>query len=375
MKVLSIVTTAEDTHAIRPEIEQFIAIHRQGIQVDIMTQADTEYAKIMARKGLKIVGNFPKSKNDKKSIANIRQLLIQEQYDILHVLQRKAIACGLRAAKGLPTKVVVYRGASGLYWHDPSAYKNALNPRVDKVICVCNRVRDHLRQQLFFRKEKALTIYKGHSLRWYQDVKAASRHALGVAEGDFIVLCVAKMRKWKGIPTLLEAVKHLPQESKIKILLVGNGMDKAFYKKKIEQNKNCDKIRTLGYRSDVMSIAKTADAIMQTSYKNEGLSRSTIEGMALGCVPIVTDAGGNAELVENEKCGIVVPAKNAEVMADAMMKLYNKPKLLKTYAQAAKERIENDFSIKQTVTATINTYKSLINNSLHNDKMYNEKMS
>lgn len=360
MKILAILTTESDKHSLRPEIEQFIEMHRQGISIDVMTHLDSEYAMILRNEGVKIVGDFPATKRSKSAIQDIRTLLIQNDYDILHVLQRKAVACGLKAARGLRTKIVVYRGASGLYWHDPSAYENALNPRVDKVICVCNDIRNNLRNQLFFRKDKAITVYKGHELEWYKDIVALPRTELDLSDKSFVIACTANSRKWKGIPTFLDAVNLLPQDSNIQILLIGNGMDSSFYQNKINRNSNKSKIHLLGYRNDAMSIAKMADVMMQTSYKNEGLSRSTIEGMALGCAPIVTDAGGNAELVSHNECGLVVPPKDAQAMADAIMMLYNSPELTQKFSSASYERLKNNFTVAKTVKETIAVYKSLL---------------
>lgn len=360
MRILAVITTGGSTHALRPEVEQFIEMHRNGISIDIMTQPDTVYADILRKEGISIVGNFPETKKDKAVTAHIRNLLIKEKYDILHVLHRKAIACGLRAAKKLPVKVVVYRGASGMYWHDPSAYENALNPRADKIICVCNDIRNNLRKQLFFVKNKAVTVYKGHRMEWYEDIKAIPRKAFNLTEKDFVIACTANNRKWKGIPVFLDAINLLPQDCNIHILLVGNGMDSPYYQKKINSNRNTDKIHVLGFRDDAMSIAKTANVIMQTSYKNEGLSRSTIEGMALGCAPIVTDAGGNAELVLHNECGLVVPVKDAQAMANAIMTLYHSAELVEKFQKNAYNRLKDHFTVTKTAKDTLAVYKELL---------------
>lgn len=360
MKVLAIVGTYGNATVIRPETEQFLEMHNMGIHVDIMCHPDTEYEKIFASSGMKIVGSFPHNKKDEKATAAIRNLLEKENYDILHVLGRTSIACGIRAAKNLPVKIVAYRGASGLYWHDPTAYENVLNPRVDKVICVCNDIRDNLHKQLFFKKSKAVTVYKGHRMPWYQSVQASNLSTLNIPPNAFIIACSANNRKWKGIPTFLEALNLIPDEYNFQVLLLGNGMDTPFYKKRISNNRNTDKIHVLGYQENVLEIVKNAHVAMQTSYKNEGLSRSTIEAMSMGVVPVVTNAGGNAELVLHEKCGLVVPVKDAQEMANALITLYKDRELLQKFSKASKQRIADCFSVEQTAIETIKVYKELI---------------
>lgn len=360
MKVLAIIFTQGDIHVIRSEADQFIMMQKKGIEIDIMCHKGTEYEQIFKEAGLRVVGDFPQSKSDKRSIRNIRDLLIHEKYDILHVLRRQAIACGLKAAKGLPVKIIAYRGASGLYWHDPTAYENALNPRIDKVICVCDRIRKDISKQLFFKSDKAITVYKGHNHAWYNDVKKADLSELKIPKDAILVSCIANNRKWKGVPTLLDAFNRLPVDKEIHLLLIGHGMDTPYYINKIARNANHDKIHVLGFIPDALNVISASDITIQPSYKNEGLSRSTLEAMSLGVAPIVTNAGGNPELVQDAKCGIVVPIKNSNKMAEAILKLALDHELREHYSQASIKRIKEDFTIEKTVAETIEVYKKLV---------------
>ncbi len=360
MKVLAIVNGNGSIHTLRPEIEQFIELHELGIDVDICIQKESVYTPIIEENGINRVGTFPDNKRDKETTAQIRQLLIKNKYDIVHVLNRISIACTLKAVKGLPTKVVTYRGAFGLYWHDPSAYENALNPRVDKVICVCKSIENDIRKQLFFKKEKAITVNKGHRMEWYKDIVASDRKKFNLSEDDFVIACSANNRKSKGIPVLLDAIDLLPPDNNIHILLIGSGMDTSYYQDKISKNKNKDRIHVLGFRDDALPIVKMSDIIMQTSIKHEGLSRSTIEGMALGCVPVVTDAGGNPELVINNECGLVVPQNDPQAMIDAILQLYKSPSKMQELKEAAYDRIKDNFTVRKTAEETLAVYKNLL---------------
>lgn len=360
MKILAIVYTLGEVHVNRPEAEQFIAMHKMGISVDVMCHRNSAYENIFRNAGLSVVGDYPKNKFDKEAIQTIRDLVIHEKYDILHLLRRHSIACGLRAVKNLPVKVVVYRGASGLYWHDPTAYENALNSRVDKVICVCDRIKNDIRKQLFFKREKAVTIYKGHNHAWYADVEKADLSDLEIPNNAIIVSCIANNRKWKGVPTLLDAFNRLPFKEEIHLVLVGHGMDTPYYRRKIANNRNHTKVHTLGFRKDALNVIAVSDITIQPSFKNEGLSRSTIEAMSLGVVPIVTEAGGNPELVQDGKCGIVVPIKNPAKMAAAILKLSKDDKLREQFSQASIRRIKEDFTVEKTAEETIEIYRKLL---------------
>lgn len=357
---MAIIYTRDELNSVRPEAEQFIKLHQTGIEIDVICHKDSFYENEFKRNNMSVVGDYPINKKDKKATQHIRKLLTQNAYDILHVLHRPAIVCGIKAAKGLSVKVIVYRGASGLYWHDPTAYENALHPRVDKVICVCDDVKKNLQKQLFFKKDKAMRIYKGHDLSWYKGVKPFDLGFTEEKKDPFIVTCVANNRKWKGVSDVLKAVQQLPQSTNLKVLLVGRGLDEAFYNKQIKSLKNGDKVKALGFRSDVLNILAASDVVLQYSYKNEGLSRSTIEGMCLGAVPVVSDAGGNAELVEHEKTGLVVPAKSPNDLCKALSQLHEKQSICKELSEAARKSIREDFSLENTVKETRNLYEEML---------------
>lgn len=360
MKILAIISTKAALNVIRPEAEQFIAMHNMGIKIDIICYANTEYAERFKNAGLNIVGEFPKHKKDKAAIVEIRNLLITNKYDIVHALHRTSIACSIQASKGLAVKLIAYRGASGLYWHDPTAYENALNPRIDKVICVCDDIRKNISKQLFFKRDKAVTIYKGHNLEWYAGIKKATKAEFNIPQDAFTITWVANNRKWKDLKSFLGAINNLPTKLPIHALIIGEGIDTPFYQKLRGKNKNADKIHFLGYRKDVLNIVAMSDVYAQTSYKNEGLSRSTIEAMSLGTTPIVTNAGGNPELVAHKDCGIVVPVKNSHAITKEILNLYNNPRINKSYGEAATKRIKSLFSVEKTAKETSALYRELI---------------
>lgn len=360
MKILAIIHTRDELYSVRPEAEQFIKLHQTGVQVDVICHKDSFYENEFRRNNMTIVGDYPINKRDKTATRHIRKLLNENAYDILHVLHRPAIVCGIKAAKGLSVKVIVYRGASGLYWHDPTAYENALNPRVDKVICVCDDIKKNLQKQLFFKKDKAIRIYKGHDLGWYKGIKPSDLGFIEKKKDPFVVTCVANKRKWKGISDVLKAIEQLPESANLSVLLVGQGLDEAFYNKHIKSLRNGDKVRALGFRSDILNILAASDVVVQYSSKNEGLSRSTIEGMCLGAVPVVSNAGGNAELVKHEKTGLVVPAKSPNDLYKAILQLYEKKSLCKELSEAAKQSIREDFSLENTVKETRNLYEKIL---------------
>lgn len=148
-------------------------------------------------------------------------------HDILLLYNSKAIINGLKAAKDLPVKIILYRGYTGnINWWDPTAYAKFLNPRVDKIICNAKAIQELLEKQLFFPKGKAVTINKGHDLSWYEGVETMDIHKeFDIPKDAFVITCVANARRMKGMKYLTKAMDYIPIDKPIHLLLVGSGLD------------------------------------------------------------------------------------------------------------------------------------------------------
>jgi glycosyltransferase involved in cell wall biosynthesis len=238
-----------------------------------------------------------------------------------------------------------------------------LNPRIDRIVCVANAVRDFFLQMqpkfLRLPPERLVTIYKGHSLDWYR-AAPADLAAVGVPRDSLKIVCVANYRPRKGIEVLVDAFGRLPASMPAHLLLVGGGMDALGLTRRIAASVAADRIHVLGHRKDAPSLTAACDVFVLPSTKREGLARSLIEAMAYGVAPVVTDCGGSPELVEHGVSGLVVPVANPAALAGAISRLHAEPELRRRLGAAARERIRTAFRIEDTIAKTLDLYRSLV---------------
>ena len=267
--------------------------------------------------GIRVIQDPLERKFSLKTISNIRTALREGGYDILHLYTNTAISNGAIAAIGLPVKVVAYRGQTGNTgrW-DPTSYLGILHPRIDMVVGVAQAVTDYVREQQF-SGGRAETVYKGHDLNWYSNPRA-DLSGLNLPPDAVIVSLIADLRPRKGLQVLVEATHHLDPAAKIRILLVGAEPDNPAVIDHLSAAANPAAILALGYRSDAPEVSAASDIIVLPTTKREGLSRAVIEGMAYGRPAVVTDTGGNAELVKDGETGLVVPANDAKALGEAL---------------------------------------------------------
>ena len=361
IKVLAI-SDYREFHSVRPEAEIFIGLKKLGLDVHVMTYGDCEYAQIFKDAGIRLIDFHPQEKFNKVEQKFIRDTLEKEQYDIIHLFNSRAIIHGIRAAKGLKTKVVLYRGYSGnIHWYDPTAYLKFLHPRVDAIMCNSVGVEDIIRKQKMYNKQKAVTINKGHRTEWYSNVEPSDiRKEFNIPEDAFLLINVANNRRMKGIPYLLKAINELPEGLNIHLILLGKRMDDPENMEIINAGKYKDNIHLPGFRSDALSVVAASDVFVLPSIMGESITKSVIEAMSLQKAPIITDIAGNVELVVDGESGLVVPKKDHQALADAILRLYNDRSLTEKLALNAKKRIETELSTEETIKKVKELYEELL---------------
>jgi glycosyltransferase involved in cell wall biosynthesis len=284
--------------------------------------------------------------------------------DILHLFNNKAVSNGIIASFDLPIKIIAYRGiVANVSFFNPMSWMTYLNPRINRIICVADAVRKYfLKMRLLWYqvpRNKPVTIYKGHSLDWYE-AKPADLAEFGIPENAFIVGCTANMRPRKGIHVLIESAEYLPKDLPIHFLLVGH-MNSPKLRKKIKKSKYKKQIHLAGFRNDAPQLQAACNTVVLPALRREGLPKVIIEAMAYGVTPIVTNSGGSPELIEEMTSGLIVPPGDAKAIADAILSLFNDPALCDNLGRSARKRIASHFKIEDTVLQTERLYKKLLN--------------
>lgn len=358
---LLVISDYSHTVGVRPEAEIILGLQKTGkYEITVMTGSESEYARAFAENRIRVIDFLPTKKISRKYIKKIRDELKKGQYHILQLFNNRGMTNGLLAAIGVDVKVVVYRGYTGnISWADPTMYIKYLSPRVDRIICLVDAIRDIFRKNLFFNKEKAVTINKGHDIRWYAEVVPHSKKSLGVPDNSFLFVCAANARRMKGIEYLLQATYLIPENSNIHLMLVGHGMDSPDFKRLIDKSPLKKNIHLFGYRSDVLEVVKSADAFVLASITGEAITKAVIEAMSMGVCPLITDIAGNKNLVENNVSGLVIPPQDPNSLASAMIELSKNPEQAKRFGTAAIEHIRKNFNVDETIIRYDELYQEL----------------
>lgn len=195
-----------------------------------------------------------------------------------------------------------------------------------KIICISDQARDNL-EQYIGEATKIVTIYNGIDVSRFADAMP-----LPQKESDTqTITMVSAFRPQKDHKTLINAFCLLP--SSYQLQLVGDGESRTEIENYAKQFSCFDRISFLGNRTDIPIILKNSDVIVLSSHY-EGLSLSSIEGMASGRPFIASDVDGLHEIVNGY--GILFPHENASALASAIMEICSD----KDYAKTVTEKCQ-----------------------------------
>lgn len=160
----------------------------------------------------------------------------------------------------------------------------------------------------------------------------------------------------KGQYYLIEAMKKIHNNyPDIHLIFLGRGKDEENYK---EQSKDLNNITFEGFVDNVGDYIQCFDLFVFPSL-NEGLGSILFDVMQSNVPIIASDVGGIPDIVQNEKNGILVPAKESEAIYKGIERLYHDADLRKKLSNEAFKNIEN-FSFEKMTDRYENIYKEIL---------------
>lgn len=358
---LLVVATSLD----RPHVALLEGLRAAGVVVDLwFDPASPRRADILKR--------FPdarflsvRHRLDGRAARTLRRWVVAHPPAILYAPDNKPLAIALRALRGLPGHIVAYRGTLGhLSRWDPAAWLTYLHPRVARIVCVSDAVVDYLRDDLRLPSARLVRIYKGHDPTWYDGPpqRAVTRADLGLPSEAQIVGFVGNMRPVKGVDVLIRAMDRLPPQAHL--LLVGEGGDPRLTRLAAAQPSCSERIHFLGPSENILGMLDLFDVFVMPSVAREGLPRAVIEALCRRRPVVASTVGGLPELLDQGRCGVLVPPRDPAALAEAIGRLLADAEWRQRLGVAGRQQIDTRFHIRDTIAQTLALHQSLLVESL-----------
>ncbi len=283
-----------------------------------------------------------------KGWKQLKKLQKQEHYDLVYCQQPVGGVMGRMIAKKFKIPCI-YTAHGFHFFQGNSKIKNLIFRTIEKHYSKYTDALVTINQEDYnaAQKFKAKKVYKingiGVDLSKYKVNMALNKSefkkSLGLNEDDFVITSIGELNENKNTLRLIEVMAQIP-ESKIKYLICGQGPLKDKYEESIKKYGLENRVKLLGFRTDIPDILTITDLYIMPSYR-EGLSKSMMEAMCYGLPIVASKIRGNVDLVGENEGGILCnPTNNAE-FKDAILKLYNNPDLIKQLSQRNLQEIKN----------------------------------
>jgi glycosyltransferase involved in cell wall biosynthesis len=205
---------------------------------------------------------------------------------------------------------------------------------------------------------RAVTVHEGIDLGHVDAAPSADLHAdLWLPHGSPIVGNVAALVPHKGQRHLIEAaaivVTRVPDA---RFVIAGEGELRPVLERQIKEHHLEKHVFLAGFRPDILSVHKGFDIFVMSSV-TEGLGTSLLDAMACGKPIVATTAGGMPEVVEDGATGLLVPPRDHQAMAAAIVKLLTSPDLPARMGAAGLARVRARFSVERMVQDTLEIYR------------------
>lgn len=182
-------------------------------------------------------------------------------------------------------------------------------------------------------------------------------------DGVPIVVMASRLLKDKGVHEFIEAVGIVTSKGiKVRFQLIGepdSGNPESVTAEAVQSWQDEGVVECLGFRSDIADLFARAHIVILPSYR-EGLPKVLIEAAACGRPVITTDVPGCRDAIELDVSGLLVPARDAEALAQAMVRLLEDDVLRQRMGRAGRDLAECEFGIDKVVAAHLAIYQELI---------------
>jgi glycosyltransferase involved in cell wall biosynthesis len=150
--------------------------------------------------------------------------------------------------------------------------------------------------------------------------RAAARERFGLGPDDVVLAFVGRFAPIKRLDVLLDAFAAARgSDSRLRLLLVGDGEERAVREARARELGLAEAVSFLGYSRDLPAIAAVADVAVLSS-DNEGTPVWLIEAGAAGLPAVATAVGGVPAVVSSET-GLLAPPGDARMLAQAINEL------------------------------------------------------
>jgi glycosyltransferase involved in cell wall biosynthesis len=288
------------------------------------------------------VSYLHKSRFDPATLPALLKELDRRRADLLHMHGYGATTFGRMAAamRRLPAVLHEHANLTDTPWFQKIADR-FLAPYTDLALAVSRSTAEFVVRARLVSRERVRTVYLGVPLEEFSRVRTheeilEARRALGVPFDALAVGTVTRLMPSKGNEYFVEAVPRvLDHRPDARFYIVGEGELQAELEARARTLSLGHELVFTGFRRDVAQVLAALDIVVFPSLW-EGTPLTVLEALAMGKPIVATDADGLQDVLTNGEDALIVPRRDAQALADAVIRLADDPAQRMRLAAAAR---------------------------------------
>jgi len=308
-----------------------------------------------------------------RSVPNLIRLYRGVRPDLVHHIAVKAVLYGTIAARIVRVPAVV-NAMTGLgYAFDEQRARSLLGRAITLVF---GRLLRHPRMRIIFQnvEDRELFMRRG----WVAPEAAVLIRGSGVdtalfAPGDQdpetppLVVFASRLLASKGVGEFVEAARAVKRSGRSARFAIVGEIDpdnpESITVEQLEQWRGDEAVEVWGRRDDMSEILRRSSLFVLPTYYREGVPKVLIEASSTGVAAITTDTPGCRDIVVNGETGLLVPPRDAHVLAAAIIELLDDPARRSAMGHRARKRVLSGFALERVMSATLDVYSELLGGS------------
>lgn len=285
-------------------------------------------------------------KLDLKARRLVRRLLDEHAIPVLHTISSRDAYAGIKARGRRPVRVLVRRGAYPRISRFDPADRTVYGRRgADKFLAVSRDLARHIVGK-GIAPERVATVYTGVWSDGLDPEPRDLRAEHGLDPSTPLLGLLGNWRPVKGFDLLLDALGRLAREDvPFHLLVAGSGYDRTW--PSIRELGLEGRVALLGHEKGALAFLKGLDWLVMPS-RIDALPRTVIEATVVGTPVIATRVGGIPEILDEGRCGVLVPPRDAQALAAAIRAAVDDPVPSRALAAAALARNRELFSVERS---------------------------
>jgi len=307
----------------------------------------------LQQNGIHIEKTQRQAGTDRKLIQFIRALVKRRNVDVLHCHQYTPYFYGVLSVLWMKTKVIFTE--HGRFYPDRHNFKRRfINPLLflatDSVTAISASTADAVALYEYFPRQKIQVIYNGiNDLNGAMPSRDELLQELDLSDEYRYVGTISRLEPIKNQSMMIKSFAAAKQKvENLRLIIIGDGVKMNDLKAQAKSLKLEQDVIFTGFLNNPQRFIELFEVFLLSSF-SEGTSMTLLEAMSLSKPCVVTDVGGNPEIVEDNITGLISPSDDSELFSNSIEKILMNKKVCMEYGKAGRDRYLKNYIVSHMI--------------------------